>query len=130
MNRLWCKDVLTYMLRKLPKEEIIEHFVDTLSQLCEKDEDFKGVVHCMTTYVQACEITLGRSILRNYKEPHRREIFNELLKAHRLDNQMDKDIPSPIVTVFYIDFIGSDLSYNDWVNNVNRRVHPEIPEES
>jgi len=110
MSRDWNKSVLRLFLRKLPFDEVIDNFISIIDQICEKDEDFKQIVHTIVTHVQVRELLNGtKPDLEGYEPQRKLELFKELLKFSG-----GSYVDDGVATTLLKDFEASKKTFSDW----------------
>jgi len=108
-RRDWNKSVLRVFLRKLPSDEVIDHFISIIDHICEKDEDFDQITHSIVTHVQVKDILSGTSNLSGYEPKRKLELFKELLKFSG-----DTEVSDDVAKVLLEDFEASKKTFSDW----------------
>lgn len=109
-------EILRVMLGKLSKEEIIDLLITNIKVICGDDEKhLRDVTHAIVCHVQCTEILAGRSRLEAYQEPHRMELFTELLV-----NVIGDSVDAKTASVFYEDYKKSGLGFGAWQRTLVR----------
>lgn len=110
-DREWDKSVLRVFLVKLPFDEVVQHFITLVDQLCgDKDEDFHRITHDIVTYVQVRELLNGtKPNLEGYEPKRKVELFKELLKFSG-----DLEVDDGVAGCLLKDFEESKKTFSDW----------------
>jgi len=110
MSRDWNKSVLRVFLRRLPFDEVIDNFISIIDHICEKDEDFKQIVHTIVTHVQVRELLNGTTTLSGYEPKRKLELLKELLKFSGGFTEISDDVAEALLK----DFEDSKKTFSDW----------------
>jgi len=86
-----------------------------LKALCgDNEKGLKDITHSILCYGQVKEILAGKSDLAAYQEPHRTELFEQLLPHILRRGSLDKKT----VAILYADFNRSKLTFTEWKKTI------------
>jgi len=104
--------VLRLFLRKLPFDDVIDHFISIVDHLCgEDDEAFSRFTHEIVTYVQVRDLLRGvKPDLQGYEPKRKLELFKELLKSAGGFTE----VADETAEILLKDFESSKKTFSDW----------------